>query len=412
MRDPFGWPRGPFPARRGDPSWDFTGNLPAGVTFTRAGSATYFDAAGMLQTALADVPRFDHDPVTKAPKGLLIEGPRTNLLLQSEEFSDAAWVKGNSTIDPNSIAAPTGAMTADTLVASGTSIPSLTQGFSITSGTIYTASCFFKKKDVSRIAILFFGADFNSGGANLSTTFDLDAGSITSQGHTTATITNVGGGWYRCTVTHLATATRTVTVQLCRFSGASTTSGFGTYVWGAQLEAGAFPSSYIPTTTAAATRAADTAVMTGANFSRWFNPNEGTFLVEFYRDLLFAAGDVLSVARSAPGFGPRHQLSVSPTNRIEYAVVGNAGAVVFQKGATYSAAGRQRISAAYGSSDFAVAVNGGPALTGPYNDPPTALDALYIGISEAGTGQINGHIRSIRYWPTRLSNATLQEITA
>ena len=63
---------------------DFTtGALPDGVSFTRAGSATYFDAAGVLQTALADVPRFDHNPVSGALRGLLIEESRTNQLLSS-----------------------------------------------------------------------------------------------------------------------------------------------------------------------------------------------------------------------------------------------------------------------------------------------------------------------------------------
>ncbi len=59
------------------------GSFPSAVTFTRAGSGTYFDAAGGLQTAAVDVPRIDHDPVTLARRGLLIEGARTNLFLNS-----------------------------------------------------------------------------------------------------------------------------------------------------------------------------------------------------------------------------------------------------------------------------------------------------------------------------------------
>ena len=76
---------------------DFTtGALPDGVSFTRAGSATYFDAAGVLQTALADVPRFDHNPVSGALRGLLVEPSATNRLLNSGFAGGAAGTPGTA----------------------------------------------------------------------------------------------------------------------------------------------------------------------------------------------------------------------------------------------------------------------------------------------------------------------------
>lgn len=379
-----------------------TGTMPSGLTFTRASTATYIGSDGLLKTAAVDVPRFDYDPVTLACKGLLIEGSRTNLLLRSEEFSDAAWVKGNSTIDPNSIAAPTGALTADTLVANSTSIPVLSQGFSITSGTSYTASCFFKKKDVSRVAILFFGVDFNSGGANLTTTFDLDTGTITAQGHTTATITNAGGGWYRCTVAHLATATKTATVQICRFDGASTTSGFGTYVWGAVCGPGAFPTSYIPTTTAAVTRAADVCLMTGTNFTRWFNPLEGTFVVEFgpvNGTVVFGVGDTFNncLYLTVPG-----------------SVLVQSGGVQVVALSVGSVASGGRVSSAYKANDFAVSYNGGAVATDNSGAVPLSTVRLAVGSNPWGADGGNslfGPVGRLRYYPRRLSNARLQELS-
>lgn len=70
--------------------------LPAWLTFARAGSATYYDAAGLLQTATTDIPRFDHDPSTLAALGLLVEGAATNLAPQSESF-DGSWGVANGT---------------------------------------------------------------------------------------------------------------------------------------------------------------------------------------------------------------------------------------------------------------------------------------------------------------------------
>jgi hypothetical protein len=394
---------------------DFTsGSLPAGVSFTRAGTATYFDAAGVLRTAAADQPRFDHDPVTKAPKGLLIEGSRTNLLLQSNDVGSASWSNQNATVTVGATPSPLG-LAADVVEATPIGTHGVNQAVNVTTGTAYTFSFYAKAKGRSLL---------RAGASNLNAyaVFDLSAGTVQyTDAGVTAKIEAAGGGWYRCAVTQTAAATATYNWILRTQSATSEWPGSGAYtgdgvsgvsIIGAQLEVGAFPSSYIPTTTATATRAADICVMTGTNFSRWFNPLEGTFLVEFYRDLHFAAGNLLSAARTAPGYGPRHQLAITSTNRIEYAVVGSAGAVAFQKSVPYSVAGRQRMSAAYGSSDFAVAVNGAPAITGPSADLPNAIDALYIGIDETGWVQPYGHISRIRYWPTRLPNSFLQRATA
>ena len=67
------------------------------LTFTRASTGTYYDSNGILQTAIIDAPRFDHDPTTKAPLGLLIEEARTNLQDRSEDFADPTW--SNTLVD-------------------------------------------------------------------------------------------------------------------------------------------------------------------------------------------------------------------------------------------------------------------------------------------------------------------------
>ena len=89
--------------------------LPNSVTFTRSSIATYFDQNGVLQTALANAARFDHDPVTLEPLGLRLEAAATNLCLQSGQIgytSPGPWIiGGGATIALNNIIAPDGTLT-------------------------------------------------------------------------------------------------------------------------------------------------------------------------------------------------------------------------------------------------------------------------------------------------------------
>jgi hypothetical protein len=102
--------------------------------------------------------------------------------------------------------------------------------------------------------------------------FNLTTGTVTSSSNATAVSENYGNGWYRCSI--VVTATATTFYQVINRSSATSF-----YIWGAQLEAGAFATSYIPTTTTALTRNADVATMTGTNFSDWYNATEGTFTI-------------------------------------------------------------------------------------------------------------------------------------
>ena len=94
---------------------DFTtGTLDSRVSVARAGNtATRINSSGKIEIVNANLPRFDYDPATLAPRGLLIEEQRTNLLLRSEEFDNASWAKTNATITVNATTAPDGTTTAD-----------------------------------------------------------------------------------------------------------------------------------------------------------------------------------------------------------------------------------------------------------------------------------------------------------
>ena len=116
------------------------------ITFTRASTATYFDATGTLQSAAIDDPRLDYDPATLAARGLLIEEQRTNLATYSAALDDAlGWApQSGLTVTANAITSPDGTLSAERLASNGISQGFLDKTFAITSGTTYTFSCFFK----------------------------------------------------------------------------------------------------------------------------------------------------------------------------------------------------------------------------------------------------------------------------
>lgn len=225
-----------------------------GGTFTRASTATYIDAAGVVRTAASGVIRDSH--FIGGVRHTLLEGLRENLLLRSQEFDNAAWGKTNVTLTANAATAPDGTLTADKAAATATAATLLTQAVVI-AATSATLSCFAKRGSGDTDC-----RSFNL--YNVSTALDIAAATMNygtgvltvSQG--TGTITALANGWYRITLTAAAGITSGNTVRgYTGFGSGVETAGAFAYLWGAQLEAGAFASSYIPTVAATVTRAAD-----------------------------------------------------------------------------------------------------------------------------------------------------------
>lgn len=171
----------------------------------------------------------------------------------------------------------------------------------------------------------------------------------------------------------------------------------------AQLEVGAFASSFIPTAGATATRAADVAVMTGTSFTGWFSANEGTFVTQTDTTAPASGGYVYSADRGSAG--PRLQLNWSSTTVQNAAVVDDASALVVSLTGTGGSN-----AFAYKLNDFAMAASG-TISTDTVGGVPSALTRLVIGASPSGVSQLNGHIRSIAYYPKRLTNTELQALS-
>ena len=229
------------------------------MSVVRATTATRVNSAGLIESVANNITRLDYSNGT-CPS-LLVEPQRTNVLQRSQEFDNAYWINNGVTITANNTTAPDGTLTADRLtgVSGGFSVVR----FSTWSATNKAASCFAKKNtsNIFRIA--------NVTGAVGGVNFDLNSGVVSSVSFGfSAIIEDFGNGWYRCTA--VDTLGRTGT-----FSLGVTSASESVFIWGAQLEAGSYPTSYIPTTSASVTRNADEisknpSAFLGANTGSWF----------------------------------------------------------------------------------------------------------------------------------------------
>lgn len=191
-------------------------------------------------------------------------------------------------------------------------------------------------------------------------------------------------------------------------AGTLTLTVSGSVRW-AQLEAGSMATSHIPTAGSQATRAADAAQMTGAAFTNWFNPLEGTFLCEFDSSSVpvgtcFVASDGTTNNR----IGTFNTLSGNMLYRVTA-----GGAVSFSIGQGVVPGTTSKVALAYRQDNFAGTFNGLTPTTDSSGAVPTGIDRLGIGVGENGASSFrNGHIRSLRFYRTRLPDSTLQGMTA
>ena len=379
------------------------------ITFTRASSGTYTDSAGVLQTAATDVPRFDHNPTTGESLGLLVEEQRTNLLLQSEDFSTTWSVDGLSSIATNTIASPASTLTADTLTVSGGGANRVSQSYFVPSAGTYTLSVYAKAGTGNVLQFRQFLANKD---AYVLFNFTTGVMGVVSGGNSasaTATATALPNGWYRLVLTN--TYSDAATIDL-RIGGAVGSSEINTtfYLWGAQLEAGAFPTSYIPTTGAAATRAADVVSISGSNFSSWYRQDEGT---GFYdgQALGSESGNKNILGLSSGSGNNTIDLFIpsglSQRFRMVTASVQQALQNAIPTADVYSPA---KVAYAFKLDDTTSAGNGTVQSTDTSCTIPT-VNRFTFGLLTTGEAQVAARFKRLTYWPQRLADSTLQNIT-
>lgn len=400
------------------------------TAYTPTTTQTITNYIPQLLTAASGAPRFDHNPTTFESLGLLIEEQRTNLVTYSEQFDNATWSKTFATITANTIVAPDGALTGDKLVSSSTTnFMGVNQlNVSVVSGNSYTMTAYVKAGEWQYAYLQVGGTSWTSQGQNSGIRFDLISGTVAGayNGQSTAngSISNVGNGWFRISTVwtcNLTTTSGAVVLGMTNTNNtvASTGDGYsGIFIWGAQVEAGAFPTSYIPTVASQVTRAADLAAMTGTNFSSWYNQAEGTIYAEASIPA-FSASSVQThfTASLNDGTSSNRTLLRAYSNGIGGIVfdgqVVSGGVAVFDSNDTLGAANTPLKQAlAYQVNNFAQCANGGTVSTDTSGVLPLACNTLSIGIGGPGGVTQSQNIRKIAYYPLRVTNAQLQGLTS
>ena len=356
------------------------------VTFTRASSGTCVDSAGVLRSAV------------------------TNLKTHSEAILSAnGYGVNNATLATVSITNPFGDTTASLFTLNvGANTGNNTDGFHFGSGvalansTAHAQSLFVKPAGAtvlrlrSNVGGSVFDFTLTGNGTAPSLSADLQSASIIA----------FPNGWYRVSWTFTTTTSAPGNrgdYWTIKTNVADGTSGL--YVVGAQLEAGAFPTSYIPTTSATATRAADVASITGTNFSSWYNQTEGTVLLDGRFNTVATNTALVSINDAANSSNNRHTLRIGNTIIVSG---GTTVASFFQTPALQAIA---KYAYGYAVNNFVQVLNSTSTSVDTLGAVPAGVNVMEIGKVEGTQIYSNGTIRRLTYWPVRLANNTLQAIT-
>jgi len=405
------------------------------ITFTRADAttcATRVNSSGVLETVAANVPRFDYDPTTLACKGLLIEEARTNLVLHSNAFLTLPWngfatITGNYTNITNELTGLTDAWQIVEMAATGQRIQR--QNVTTTNTLSHTISVYVKALpgSLQRYVALRMGDATNIATSSAAAIFDPNTGAIVTAGTNTgvttgatATSQDVGNGWYRISLSCVPYTSGTSLQVQVNLTNSTTNPvpsyagdvNSGVIVYGFQCEVGTFPLSYIPTTTATVTRAADRAYMRGAtNFDAWFNPTEGTLVGSAEIGSVVLANRCIANINRDTGsticiYGG---ISRSADSRRIGAVLDTTNQAIFTPAGSVTST---KFALAYALNNSNAAFDGTLATLDTVCNIPTALTTLYIGNNASGGTQVlNGWVKRISYYPKRIADAGLPSLT-
>jgi hypothetical protein len=356
-----------------------TGTLDPRITFTRSTIATYTGSDGLVKTAAINEPRFDYDPTTLQPRGLLIEEPRTNIVLHSSDLTQTDWVKTNATVAMTATG-PDGAANSATTVTATAGNATVLQAFVLVNAQRNTSVYIKRRTGTGTVQ-------------------------ITQTGGTSWTTVTVTAGWTRVSLPGGNVVNPSVGLRIV-------TSGDAVDVALFQCESGLLsavnvPTSAIPTGASQVTRTGDVALITGTNFSSWYNQTEGSMLAVFSSfaastnsQSVYAVSSGSSLTRWSAELITGVQHNVSVTTSQASITVGT-----FATNTIYKSAFGVRLNS------MQAAVNNVQGTEDTVGTMPT-VNRLSIGSNaNANANFLVGHIRSLTYYPTRLTNAELQALT-
>jgi hypothetical protein len=343
-----------------------------------------------------NIPRLDYSNGT-CPS-LLVEPQRTNLLTWSSSFNDSSWVKSSTTISANTTTSPSGIQDAETSVFNTSG-----QLYKVVSTTAICTLSIYVKKGTNR----YFSIQLETNSLAYRAIYDLDTASVTFTGaNTTATIEDAGSGWYRVTATNTTSDAIAYTTFQAAASGTSV-GGSGTfYLWGAQLEVGAYPTSYIPTTSASVTRNAD--FLTRAGFGN--TSTSGTLFFDLYAENIFSsAGEyILQLFEGAiitdAFFSTANSISII-SNGTSIQIFNNGFTQLVQS-ITPTQGQRVKIAIRYNGTNISSSINGTVS---------SVLTDTSIGVKNAigiNNGQFSTHaFNAVAFFPSYLTNDQLTALT-
>jgi hypothetical protein len=354
-----------------------------------------------------NVPRLTYQNGGGGCPSLLLEKQSTNLALYSEDFTNAVYTKRNSTISANATTSPDGTTNADKIQEdTSNDRHDIYQAWACTNGVTYTQTIFAKQGE-RRYCFMSFGTAI----LNASDTFfDLQDGVVVSSpSGVTSAIQNMGNGWYRCSITTTCSGNGTgyyvngpaITSSNYIYQGVS---GYGIYIWGCQIENSSYPTSYIPTTSASATRVADVCSKTG--ISSLIGQTEGVIFVDWnYENKPDSNGSIPLVINGSAGeayifvTGGGTLLGELYNSGLQASITGSIGAV-----------GRKKIAFAYKQNDFALYMNGvqiGTDTSGTVG----SMTGVTVGGYYSPSYAANSGISQAILFKTRLSNSDLIALT-
>ena len=355
---------------------------------------------------VANVPRLDY--LNSSCPRLLLEPQRTNLANWSEQADQ--YTKVGATIGSNVVTSPDGYTNADSIIEDGSTGGHAFYNFGLTTFTAaaYTASVFAKKGGRDWFALSLY-----DGTQSFNAFFNLNTGVVGFVGAgATATITNYGNGWYRCTVTATTAAGGSGGLAIYSASADNVVNYAGTnglaagYFYGWQLEASAsYATSYIPTLGAAVTRGADAASKTG--ISSLIGQTEGTLFVE-----ITTTDDITTVTPIgiSDGTGSNRVLLYVGSGILNALVTVSGTAQATISSSAISANTRYKMAIAYKANDFAFYVNGVQIGTDTSGTVPSCSKFAYD--NGSGSAPFYGLNNQAILFKTRLSNSELAALTA
>jgi hypothetical protein len=396
--------------------------LPPDFTVSRNTTATRVNSSGLIESVASGVPRIDW--LGQSCPALLVEASGQNSILQSTD-SASGWILNQgmtrATIDVIGLSGVNLTVGVTGSVGSAGSrytSPTLSPALNLVSGSTYTVSFFVKKTTAHTIFGYYFtfsGAAAGDIGGGFDVSGSFNTGSLYNSAGTTNRIRRVeqwGTDVYRCSETFTMTASGTVSninvgvlaaVNSTNVAATGTTMGFAA----PQIELGAFPTSFIPTTSGTGSRAADVISASGALVSGLIGQTEGTVYIEYNMQTLGVEGYAIRLVAASFDNSVHIRRSTANLVTLELRALGSS---VFSQ--TLAATGFVKAAIAYKSGDIAAFVNGTQA--GSTSTSAFTFSASFTSVNLGTFGAaafLNDRIRAAALYTTRLSNAQLAELT-